>query len=313
MQGQVYIDGQYHRAEDAEISVFDRGLLIGDGVYEDIRVYGGRPFNLGGQLGRLERHVASAQLGMPLRDEPLVAVIHELLCRNHIGDGGIRVILTRGSAAGRGGEWQDEIGRAGTGRGNGNAHRLFPATTVIFAAGLDMFSRELPRSGIDVTVYGRGEGETPLPASPVKWLRQTGRVAAYNKIMRAGFPEALTVDQEGRVAGALYHAVFVVRRGDLLIPDMNGCHLGDTFREVIIDLAKGIGLFVREVKLSVDDLLRSDECFLSGFVTEIVPVTAVNGVMLGSGGPGKTTTLLSGHLERVIRELSGADDPPRDE
>jgi branched-subunit amino acid aminotransferase/4-amino-4-deoxychorismate lyase len=199
VEGQVYIDGQYYDAENAQISVSDRGLLIGDGVFEDVRVYGGKPFNIDGQLQRLVRHAASAQLSMPLGHESLVGVVHELLCRNHTADGGIR------------------------------------------------------------------------------------------------------------------HIVFVVQAENFLIQNMNGSNLEDTFLDVIVGLARGIGLQVREARISVGDLQKSDEYFLSGFVTEIVPVTAVNGHMIQAGSLGKIANLLSAHLERLIRELSNGDAVPGDE
>ena len=305
MHGQVYVDGQYVDAGSAGINVFDQAFLCGDGVFEDIRVYGGRPFTIERQIERLEKHVALAKLSIPLGRESLVNVAHQLIRRNHILDGGIRIILTRGS-----GDLCDSHeaieNEGGGGTTNGDARKMFSATTIMLTAGLDMFSRELPRSGIEVTVYGAGKDEKPIQPSKVKWLRQIDRVAAFRKVDRAGFLEAITVDRDGWVTGALDHIVFVIRSQELLTPDMSNCYLGDTFREVIVDLAKNIGLRVIEAKLSVDDLLHADECFLSGFVTEFVPILAINGVARGPNEPGKMMHILKTHFDGITRDLLGS-------
>jgi len=305
--GFVYINGEFIDSQRATVSVLDRGVLFNDGVFEDIRIIAGRPFRLEDQLIRLKQYARATGLEFPLQLKELQRVIVELVERNGIHDGGARVLVTRGPMESRSSHALDGALIDGERKSNGSSHALLPSSLIAFALEIGQFPIALPREPIDVGVYVPDRRAFP-ETGPVniKSLRQTSTIVALIDVAEEGYAEALQVDASQHVLGAIYHTVFVVRSTALIVVAREVCSLGDTFRNVLLELADHMGLARVDEVPTLEDLIVSNECFLSGFATPVVPVGSVKGRQIGDGQPGPITKALMAEMDQVFRNVASA-------
>ena len=290
MERLVYINGELLEQSQAKISVFDHGLLYGDGVFEGIRAYNGRVFRLREHLRRLYRSAQAILLGIPLTPEALEEAVLDSLRANNLEDAYIRLIVTRG------------VGDLG----------LDPAkctsgpNIVIICATIELYPERFYREGLEVnTVTTRRN--LPQALSPaIKSLNYLNNILAKIEVSRAGLHEGIMLNHEGYVAEATGDNIFIVTDGAMRTPPASASILEGITRAVVLELAAEMGMPAREEHFLQYDVYTASECFLTGTAAEIVPVVKVDGRVIGTGKPGKVTRELMGRF----RELTQTEGVP---
>ena len=285
----IYVDGTFHSREDARISVFDHGLLYGDGVFEGLRVYRRRIFRLDAHLARLEDSARAIGLTVPLDRSALAAAVAETVRVNRQEDGYVRLVVTRGD------------GPLG----------LDPTTcqrprVIIIVADLAVYPAALYDSGIRVITAGTRQVPSACIDPRIKSLNYLKNVLARLEAHAAGAAEALMLNMDGFVAECTADNVFAVRGDTLRTPPSSEGALAGITRDAIRELAEADGMIWREERLARYDLLTADECFLSGTGAELVPVIALDGQTIGAGRPGPITRRLTARF----RELAQREGEP---
>ncbi len=278
----IYIDGQYFDQNDAKISVFDHGLLYGDGVFEGIRFYNRRVFKLEEHMDRLWDSAKAICLEIPISREQLTADLLECIAGNDLDDGYIRLVVTRG------------VGDLGL-----NPKLCKRASIIIIAAKISLYSDELYQRGLDiVTVATRRINSAALPPA-VKSLNYLNNVLAKIEAMHANAAEALMLNDQGNIAECTADNVFVIKRGCIFTPPVVAGSLRGITRSVIFDLAAEADIPISEPDLTRYDVFTADECFLTGTAAEVVPVVRCDTRVIGDGKPGPVTQ----RLLKMFREL----------
>jgi len=282
----IYLDGRFVDEADAKVSVFDHGLLYGDGVFEGIRLYGGNVFRLDEHLERLEYSAKALLLSLPLtRDEWKRAVCET--CRvNGLSDAYIRLVVTRG------------VGDLGL------SPWLCPKPSYfIIASKITLYPQEHYDNGLAiVTVPTRRIGPAALPPT-VKSLNYLNNILGKIEARQFGALEAIMLNDQGYVAECTADNVFIVHKGALITPSASQGALKGITRSTIFDIATELGIPIREADLTRYDLWCADECFLTGSGAEVIPVVRLDGREIGAGKPGPVTRqVLAAFRRRVLVE-----------
>jgi branched-chain amino acid aminotransferase len=268
----VYLDGRLVDEADAKVSVFDHGLLYGDGVFEGIRLYGGNVFRLDEHLDRFADSAKAILLDMPLTKAQWSAAICETCRANGLTDGYIRAVVTRGVG---------DLGLA--------PWLCAKPSYFVIANKISLYPPEHYEIGLSiVTVATRRIGPAAIPAT-VKSLNYLNNILAKIEARQAGALEAIMLNDQGYVAEATADNVFIVHKGELLTPSASQGALKGVTRSTIIDIAKDLGVPERETNLTRYDLWCADECFLTGSGAEVIPVVKLDGRVIGTGKPGPLT------------------------
>lgn len=280
----IWLDGAWLDRDSASVSVFDHGLLYGDGVFEGIRVYGGRAFRLQEHLERLYDSARAIWLAIPMPIEEMTALTEEAVRRSGLEDAYIRHIVTRG------------VGDLGL------DPRKCPAPTVIIIVdGIRLWPAEVYERGLRVVTAG-----TPIPhresLSPrVKSLNYLPHILAKIEGIHAGADEVLMLDSTGSVAEGSGQNLFVVKKGVLRTPPASAGILKGVTRDVVIELAREAALPMEEVQLNRYDVYTADEAFFSGTAAEIVYIREVDGRIIGAGSAGIVTRDLARRFQQLVR------------
>lgn len=283
MSESVYVNGKFVPRSEAKVSVFDRGYLYGDGVFEGIRGYNGRIFRLDQHLERLYRGAKAITLDIPLTPEELKDVIIETVRHNELRDCYIRVVVSRG---------EGDLGLNPM-----NCHT--PATIVVIVSHIALYPQEVYEQGLDlVTCTTRRNLLTALNPE-IKSLNYLNNILARIEVVRAGAHEGLMLNHLGFVAEATGDNVFIVRGGVLRTPPAHTGILEGITRQVVLELAEEMGLPAREEEMTLYEVYTADECFLTGTAAEIVPVARTDGRIIGDGKPGPITKRLRERFEEV--------------
>jgi len=270
----VYSAGQFRPAAAASVSVFDHGLLYGDGVFEGIRAYNGRVFRLEQHIDRLFDSALAIRLTMPLSREALADLVLEACRQNDIADGYIRLVVTRGAG---------DLSVDPT-----SCQR--PEVVVIVKRGLTLYARKRTTGVAVVTSsFRRNPPDASSPA--IKSLNYLNNVLARIEANDRGADEALLLDHSGYVAEATVDNVFIVTARGLMTPP-TATNLKGITRETIIELARARGMTVEERPFTVFDVWTSREAFICGTAAEVVPIASVDGRTIGSGTVGPITQRL---------------------
>lgn len=271
----VWLDGKLVDEAEAKISVFDHGLLYGDGVFEGIRVYNGRVFELEAHLRRLYESAKAIRLAVPLDKSALSGAIKQTVEANGITDGYIRLIVTRG------------VGTLGL-----NPFLCKDGGLIIIADNVQLYPEELYEKGMRI-VSATTIRNHPLAIPPqVKSLNYLNNILAKIEALDSGVPEAVMYNHEGYVAEATGDNVFIVRDGVVFTPPAEASVLEGITRNVVIRLAKEEDIDVVEKNLTRFDLYVCDELFLTGTAAEVIGIIEIDGRTIGSGSPGPVTKLL---------------------
>ncbi|MEZ6071743.1 MAG: branched-chain-amino-acid transaminase [Pirellulales bacterium] len=281
---QVYINGTYFDKDDAKISVYDHGLLYGDGVFEGIRSYGGKAFRLEEHLDRLWDSARAIWLEIPLTKEAMTDAVNETLARNKIDDGYVRLVVTRGA------------GTLGL-----DPNRTSNPQVIIIADRISLYPEEFYDQGLELVTASTIRNHPAALSPRIKSLNYLNNILAKIEGLQAGCVEALMLNTKGEVAECTGDNIFVVRDGVLRTPPTDAGILEGITRDVVIELAGEAGLPVREVALTRHDVYVANECFLTGSAAEVVPVVKVDNRVIGSGEPGPITRDLIARFRQLTR------------
>ena len=268
----IYIDGKYYDERSAKISVFDHGLLYGDGIFEGIRAYNGRVFRLKEHIDRLFCSAKAILLEIPMSHTDIVAAVVETCRRNRIRDGYIRLVVTRGR------------GTLGL-----NPNRCEKPSVIIIAGEIQLYPPELYRRGMEIITVPTTRSLHSALNPAIKSLNYLNNILAKIEANNAGCEEAIMLNAEGFVAECTGDNIFIVKEGQLLTPPLSAGALYGITRRVVMDLAAQAGLKVSEPNLTRYDLFNADECFLTGTAAELMAVVKIDGRVIGTGKPGSVT------------------------
>jgi branched-chain amino acid aminotransferase len=285
----IYIDGRFYSERDAKISVFDHGVLYGDGVFEGIRFYNGRVFKLKEHVDRLFASAQAILLTVPMtKDEVIEATLKT--CRlNKLKDGYIRLVVTRG------------VGYLGL-----SPYKCKKASVFIIAATIELYPEAVYRNGLKVATTGTMRTPSNVLSPAVKSLNYLNNIMAKVEAIQAGAEEGLMLNGQGNVAECTGDNVFIIKHGALITPPISAGALDGITRRAVMSLAVEAGLPVREENLTRYDIYTADECFLTGTAAEVVPVAQLDGRPIGATRPGPVTL----DLMRRYRELTAREGAP---
>jgi len=271
----VFIDGKFYSERDAKISVFDHGLLYGDGVFEGIRAYNGRVFKLKEHIDRLFYSAKAILLELPMSHAALMRATVETCRRNKLRNGYIRLVVTRGP------------GTLGL-----NPNRCKHPSVIIIAGKIQLYPEELYRKGMEIVTVPTTRNLHNAVNPAIKSLNYLNNILAKIEANNAGCEEAIMLNSEGFVAECTGDNIFVVTNGRIYTPPLSAGALYGITRSTVIDMARQQGCEVTEPNLTRYDLYNADECFLTGTGAEIIPVTRIDGRVIGTGKPGPVTRQL---------------------
>lgn len=285
MAAKVYISGKLYDKEDAKISVYDHGLLYGDGVFEGMRSYSGKVFRLDEHFRRLWESAKAISLEIPLSREALAEATYATLKANGITNGYIRLMVTRGA------------GSLGL-----DPNRTSNPQIIIIADHIALYPREMYDDGLEIVTAATIRNHPAALSPRIKSLNYLNNILAKIEGLRAGCIEALMLNSKGEVAECTGDNIFLVRRGAVLTPPSDAGILEGVTRNAVIELGREAGLEVRECPLTRHDVYVADECFLTGTAAEVIPVVRVDGRSIGSGHPGPITRDLIARFHRLVHE-----------
>jgi len=282
----IYLDGAFVDQAEAKVSVFDHGLLYGDGVFEGIRLYGGNVFRLEEHLERLEYSAKAILLDLPLTRAEWSRAVCETCRVNGLTDAYIRLVVTRGVG---------DLGLA--------PWLCAKPSYFVIASKISLYPQEHYDNGLAiVTVPTRRIGPAALPPT-VKSLNYLNNILGKIEARQFGALEAIMLNEQGYVAECTADNVFMVHKGTILSPAASSGALAGITRGTIFDIAGELGLPIRESQLTRYDLWCADECFLTGSGAEVIPVVKLDGRVIGSGRPGPVTRdVLAAFRRRVLVE-----------
>jgi branched-chain amino acid aminotransferase len=285
MSLKVYIGGKLYDKADAKISVYDHGLLYGDGVFEGIRSYSGRVFRLKQHVDRLYDSAQSIHLKIPIAREEIARAITDTLAANKLTDAYIRVMVTRGA------------GSLGL-----DPRKTTDSQIIIITDAISLYPPELYEHGLKLITAGTMRNHPSALNPRIKSLNYLNNIMAKIEGTNAGCLEALMLNHKGEVAECTGDNIFVVRKGELHTPPLDAGILEGITRDAVIELARGAGYAVFERTMDRHDIYTADECFLTGTAAEVIPVVELDGRALGTGKPGPVTLDLLQRFQTLVRE-----------
>jgi len=283
MSPKVYIGGKLYDKSEAKVSVFDHGLLYGDGVFEGIRAYSGRVFRLEEHVARLFDSAVAIHLQIPMTREAMAAAINETLAHNKLTDAYIRVVVTRGA------------GSLGL-----DPRKTSDPQVIIITDAISLSPQELYEHGLKIITAATIRSHPNTVNPRVKSLNYLNNILAKMEGAQAGCLEALMLNHKGDVAECTGDNIFVVRKGEIHTPSIDSGILEGITRNAVIDLAREAGLKVTERTMDRYDVYTADECFLTGTAAEVIPVVECDGRPLGEGRPGPITRDLLKRFHELV-------------
>jgi len=268
----IYLDGKFVPEEEAVISVFDHGLLYGDGVFEGIRAYNNRVFKLTEHINRLYDSARTIGLEIPLEPKGMHEVVTETCRRNNLKNGYIRLVVTRG------------VGDLGL------DPRKCPRPTIFCISGsIQLYPEELYQKGLTLITVATRRNLSEAINPRVKSLNYLNSILAKIEANLFNVPEAVMLNQEGYVAEASGDNIFIVKDGILITPPSYTGILEGVTRNTVIELARSKGIKVKESLFTRHDIYNAAECFLTGTAAEVIPAVKLDGRLIGNGYPGEIT------------------------
>jgi branched-chain amino acid aminotransferase len=285
----IYLNGELVPPEQAKVSVYDHGLLYGDGVFEGIRAYNGRLFRLDEHLHRLYDSAHAIALHIPLTPAELKAAVVETVRANQLRDAYVRLVVTRGPG---------DLGLD---------PRKCPRQTVfIIADSISLYPQEFYEQGLRVITCATRRNAPEALDPGIKSLNYLNNICAKIETIQAGVPEGIMLSVDGYVAECTGDNIFVVHHGEILTPPASVGSLEGITATVAVEIAREMGIPVRTEAFRLLTVYTADEVFLTGTAAEIVPVVEVDGRPIGNGRPGP----ISRALEERFRQLTQSEGTP---
>ncbi len=281
----IYIDGEYYPKSQAKISVFDHGLLYGDGVFEGIRAYNGTVFKLKEHIDRMYQSAHSMMLQIPLTKEQVTEAVLQTLRKNNMKDAYIRLVVTRG------------VGDLGL-----DPRKCPKATIIIIAGAIVLHGNEAKEKGITTLISWVRRHPVDATSHEIKSLNYLNSVMAKIEANSAGADEAICLDKNGFVAEGVGENIFIVKNGRLFTPPVCSGALPGITAQVTARLATKLGAEVTESNITPYQLFNADEVFFTGTAAEIVPIREVNKRQIGDGKPGPITKKLIAAFQKVVAD-----------
>lgn len=281
----VYVNGEFYPIADAKVSVFDHGLLYGDGVFEGICVYGGRIFKLAEHVKRLYESAKTIDLRIPLSQDEFASIIIETVRRNRLRDGYVRPVVTRG------------VGRMGLDPRNCSA-----PTIIIMPQTLEMYPNLTAGRKVAKAIVSsiRRTPSYCLPAA-AKTLNYLNNILAKLQAIHAGVDESIMLDLMGFVSEGTGDNLFIVRQGKLITPPLHASILGGITRKTILQIAESLSLPAEECELTLHDLYNAEEAFLASTSLQIQPLIEIDGRIIGDGEVGQITKQIHQRFDEMKR------------
>ncbi|MCD6405425.1 MAG: branched-chain-amino-acid transaminase [Planctomycetes bacterium] len=280
----VYVDGEYYEKDEAKISVFDHGLLYGDGVFEGIRSYSGRVFRMDAHIDRLYNSAKAIMLDIPATPDQMKKIITDTLEINNLSDAYVRLIATRG------------CGTLGLG-----PDRCPSPSIICIADFIALYPKELYESGLEVVTASTRRISLGTLYPQVKSLNYLNNILAKTEALNSGCSEAIMLNANGAVAECTGDNIFIVKGGRLITPDVSSGILEGITREAVIELAGKEGIPVEERTVSRYETFTADECFLTGTAAEVISVIKIDQRLIADGKPGPMTKLLHERFNELVR------------
>lgn len=268
----IYLNGQILPQEDAKISVFDHGLLYGDGVFEGIRAYNGKIFMLQQHMDRLYDSAKAIALKIPITKEEMAEAMEKTMAANNMTESYIRLVVTRG------------VGKLGL-----DPNKCATPQIIIITDTIELYSKALYEKGLDIVTVTTIRNHFSALDPKIKSLNYLNNILAKLESLEAGAGEALMLNKDGYVAECAGDNIFILKDNVLLTPPANAGILIGITRNVVMELAAKKGIQVKEYLMTRYDVYIADECFLTGTAAEIIPVVKIDGRVIGNGKPGKVT------------------------
>jgi len=282
----IYIDGEFYPRSEAKVSVFDHGLLYGDGVFEGIRSYDGLVFKLKEHIDRLYRSAHALMLDIPLKKEEMIEAVLETLRRNKLKDAYIRVVVTRG------------VGDLGL----DPRKCTKPSIVIITVPMLKLYDEEKRRKGTSLIISWTRRDSVDATTHEIKSLNYLNSILAKIEANNAGVDEALILDKQGFICEASAENIFIVKNGEISTPPTSTGALPGITANVVKRLAERLGYMVVERNVTVAELYSADEAFLTGTGAEIMPIREVNKRKIGGGEIGPVTQRLLEEFKKIVKD-----------
>ncbi|MGM0432778.1 MAG: branched-chain-amino-acid transaminase [Spirochaetota bacterium] len=283
-KGLVYLNGTFVGADEACLSVFDHGLLYGDGCFEGIRAYNGYVFKLDEHIERLYNAAKAISLDIPLSKEEMTEVVLESCRKNGIQDGYIRLVVTRGKG---------DLGLSPT---------KCPTPSVFcIAASIALYPEEYYTKGLNVITATQRRNKATIIDPQIKSLNYLNNILARIEADRVGAPEALMLTEDGLVAECTGDNIFIVTKGEIWTPPIHLGILDGVTRNSVIEIAQNRGYTVKEKVFTLFNVYSADECFLTGTAAELIAVTNLDGRMIGKGVAGEVTLSLLEDFQSYVQ------------
>jgi len=268
----IYLDGKLVPESEAKVSVFDHGLLYGDGCFEGIRIYNGRVFRLTEHLVRLYESARSICLTIPISIEEMEKATVETVAANHLRDGYIRLVITRG------------VGSLGL-----NPYQCPKAGVIIIASGITLYPKEKYETGLNLITCATRRPPPAALSPQVKSLNYLNNIMAKIECIQAGCEEGIMLNEQGYVAECTGDNIFVIKNGQVYTPTIASGALNGITRQAVIEVMCEMGLIIHEVTMTRHEVYTADECFLTGTAAEVIPAVQYDRRLIGDGKPGKLT------------------------
>ena len=281
----IYIDGEYYPKSQAKVSVYDHGLLYGDGVFEGIRAYNSIVFKLKEHIDRLYRSARVIMLNIPLTKEEMINAVLETLRKNNLRDAYIRLVVTRG------------IGDLGL-----DPRKCPKPTVIIITDVIKLHSGEPKEKGIRAMIVWVKRDPVDATSHEVKSLNYLNSILGKIEANIAGFDEAICLDKNGHISEGVAENLFIVQNGKVLTPPTSTGALVGITRDIVMKIAEKLGYKAIESTITPTDLFTAEEAFFTGTAAEIIPIVEVNKRMIGDGKPGPITRLLMQEFEKIVRD-----------
>ena len=281
----VFMNDRLVPEDEARVSVFDHGLLYGDGVFEGMRSYSGRVFRLDAHIDRLWESAQAICLKIPLTKEAVAQAVNDTLAANGLADGYVRLLVTRGA------------GTLGL-----DPNRTKNPQVIVIADTISLYPREHYETGLRIVTAATQRTQAAALSPRIKSLNYLNNIMAKLEGLQAGCVEALMLNHKGEVAECTGDNIFVVRKGLLLTPPPDAGILEGITRGAVMELARSAGIDCREATLTRHDLYTAEECFLTGTAAEVIPVVEIDGRSIGTGRPGPVTAKLLAAFHALVRQ-----------